>query len=285
MKKNLLVLLIGSIGVISIAAFTVSNSSTAHSYGMTQYTNSPPDGTGDCKGCHNSASPTAVVHFSATPAFGTGNTYVPGVVYTLSYNVTGWAYFGFDLEMINGTTATSTDAGTFGAALTNCQVVPKSGSVPTNVEHGPTAAIATANSATWKWTAPASGKVYLYSVALGIPGKSGSQANGSTVQYNLTLSPSPAGVTENTSNVSDVKMFPNPATDNVRLTYSLEKRSTVSVKLYDLQGRMVADLLNETLEAGEQGFDAALPSSLGKGIYTVNLSVDGIPTIKKLMIK
>ncbi len=279
MKKNLLILLIGSAAVFSIAAISVSRST-----GMSQYTNSPPDGPGDCTGCHGHTTPTAVVHFSATPAFGTGNTFIPGVVYTLSYNVTGWAYFGFDLEIINGQTSTSTDGGTFGAAVSNCQVL-KSTGTPTNVTHGPSSGIATANSATWKWTAPATGKAYLYSVGLGVPGKSGSQASGNMVQYNLVLSPSPAGVAENVNAVSDLNVFPNPVTDNLHLTYTLSKRSVVSVKLYDLEGRMAADLLNETLEAGEQSFNASLPSSLGKGIYTLSLNVDGIPTVKKLMVK
>jgi hypothetical protein len=280
MKKNLFLLLVGSAAVFSIAAVSM-----VHASGMSQYTNSPADTPGDCTSCHGGASATPVAHFTATPAFGTGNTYMPNVVYTLSYNVTGYSQWGFDLELLNGNVCASTDAGTMGAAVSNCQILAatnicKGSGSTKNVTHNNT--LATASKATWKWTAPASGSVYMYSTAIG---SNGGQNPSKQVALAMVLNPSPLGIAENAGNTSDLKLFPNPASENLHLTYTLDKQSSVSIKLYDLEGRKVADLLNENLEAGEQSFDAALPSTLGKGIYNLNLSVDGVVTIKKLMIK
>jgi hypothetical protein len=284
MKKPLIIL-ISFIAFISVSAVSV----VVHSTGISQYTNSPPDGLGDClaSGCHGGGTVAPVVIFKATPAFGTGNTYIPGVVYTLSYQVTGYSTFGFDLEILNGSTSSATDAGTWGAAVSNCQVIAATnyttgvGSTK-NVTHNK--AIPSTSTATWKWTAPASGAVYIYSVGLGTP-SAGGQNPSNLKQMNVILYPSPASIAEQSNLTTDFKLFPNPTSDNIHLTYSLNKRSDVSIVLYDMEGRMVANLLTQNQDSGEQNFDAYIPAYVGKGIYTVVMSVDKMPTVKKLMIK
>ncbi|MFI5150663.1 MAG: T9SS type A sorting domain-containing protein [Bacteroidia bacterium] len=283
MKKTSLLFLLGTGVILCFGA-----ASLIQSGGMTQYTNSPEDTPGDCTGCHSGGSATPVVHFSSVPAFGSGMTYMPGITYTISYNVTGYPYFGFDLEMLSTNTTAGVDKGTFGTAVANCKIVAATNlatgtGATTNVEH--MAAIPTASSASWKWTAPASGNVYVYSTALGAPVSSGSQSNCKMVQFNTIIYPSPTAVIENAAKAFNLNVFPNPATDNLHLTYSLNKRSAVLIQLYDLQGKMVADLFNQTLEQGDQDLNLPVPSSVSKGVYTLQLSVDGVPSVKKIVIQ
>jgi hypothetical protein len=282
MKKSTIItsiVCLTSIVILCTSAAIKSNGS------IVDYTQSPIDGAGDCSGCHRPpASTVPVVHFSSVPAFGAGNTYMPNTTYTISLNLTGYPAFGFDLEIVNSQSATSTaDGGTFVSAVSNCKFTASTGPTsPTNVTH--TFTIPTNSSASFKWKSPASGPVYLYSSVLGV-NQDGGQSGDRCVAYNLTLNASPLGVKEaETSNVN-LNVFPNPASSDLHLRYTLEKQSQVSIKIYDLTGKMAAELLNETLPAGEQTFDSYVPSNLSKGIYTLNLTVDGTPVIKKLVIR
>jgi hypothetical protein len=279
MKKKRLFTLLGiATAGMSISAFTLLSSNGSQTF----ITGSPADGgtsAGTCGSCHAGGSATPVVHFSASPAFGSGNTYMPGVTYTVSMNVTGYPDFGFDLEMLNGQTASSVDGGTVGPAVSKTRVTT---GPPTNISHSST--IATASSGTWKWKAPASGNVYVYASCLGANGN-GSTSGDKYVAFTQTLVPSPTAVINIQESNTLFTFFPNPASDNIHLNYSLEKSSKVTISIYDMNGRLASTLLDQNQEQGEQSFDAALPSGLAKGIYTLNLMVDGQPTVKKLMIK
>ncbi|HXC03100.1 MAG TPA: choice-of-anchor V domain-containing protein [Bacteroidia bacterium] len=278
MKKSKLFITLGIVAAgLSISAFTL-----VHASGMSQYTDSPPDGPGDCSGCHSGGSAIPVVSFTASPAFGSGTTYMPGVTYTISLKVTGYPDFGFDLEMLNGNTATSVDAGTFSTPGSKVQIIPASGGVPTNMTHS--SRIASTGAATWVWKAPASGKVYVYAACLGANGD-GSTGGDKTLPVTYIISPSPTAVQSLSENNTAFSFFPNPASDQIHLTYSLDKMSKVNICIYDLNGKLAATLLDQNQEQGQQSFDASLPAGLTKGVYTLNLTVDGQATAKKLLIR
>ncbi len=283
MKKRNVVLLLAGIIAISVSSFTIISSKFKSANGSkVAYTNSPHDGAGDCTSCHNGGSVTPVINFTATPAFGAGNTYVPGTMYTLTYQVTGYPKFGFDIELNAGNLTSSMGAGT-NVAVTNCKVTanPYNSGYPANVSH--TAPILSSGVATWHWTAPASGTVYLYSVGVGANGNN-SDSGDKMGQYNLVLTPSgTTGVAEESANLLDVKLFPNPVVDNIHLTYGLSKRSAVSIELMDIRGQLIETLLNKTQDAGEQSFDKMI--SLSKGIYMINMSVEGKKVSKKLIVE
>jgi hypothetical protein len=277
MKKRTLGLLVFVATTLAISAYTLVNSNGT----QIGYTLSPPDGPGDCSSCHGGGSAIPVVSFSASPAFGPGNTYVPGTVYTLSYAVTGYPYFGFDLEMINGQLAASKDAGSGWTNVSGCRITP-TGTYPTNISHS--SPIASGSAGTWKWTAPASGNVYVYSSALGV-NHDGGQNGDKVASYTLTLAPFAAGIGEQASNLNNLNLFPNPASGMIHLSYTLDKTSSVTVQVLDLSGKRVTELFNQHVAAGEQKFDANLPSELSKGVYLVSLSVNGIQSVKRLVIQ
>jgi hypothetical protein len=284
MRKQNFILLIAGVIVMAISSFTVLTGKYRSANGSkVAYTNSPHDGPGDCTSCHGGGSATPTINLTASPAFGSGNTYVPGTTYTLTYKVSGYSKFGFDIELNDGNTASSMGAGT-NVAVSNCKVTanPYNAGYPANVSH--TAPIPSSGSATWNWTAPTNGAtVYVYSVGVGANGNN-SDSGDHMAQYNLVLTPSSTtNITEKSGNDFNVKLFPNPATDRIRLTYYLPATSVVSIAIYDVKGQLVESILNKIQEEGEQTIDKNL--SLNKGLYSMSLTIDGKKTIRKLIVE
>ena len=276
-KKFILPILLGT-GIIVASAFTIVDSS-----GIAYYTNSPSDGA-NCSSCHSGGSTTPTASITASPAFGgsgTALTYVAGTTYTLSVIESGYSYYGFDLEIMNSNSASATtDAGTMTAL--NTTYCKNNGTGPTNVTHKKVIPVAT--NATIKWVAPASGTAYLYASVLGV-NDNGSTSGDKVKSFAYVLTPvSTTGVATHQSNETNLTLFPNPATDNVRVTYTLKERGNVSIKLYNLNGEFVGDLINETQDIGIQNNDARLPAGLAKGIYMVRLNVNGQLSTQKLMV-
>ena len=284
MKKRTIIFLLAIVLTISISGFTIISNKMKSSNGTkVAYTNSPHDGTGDCTSCHGGGTVTPVITISSTPLFGAGNTYVPGTIYTMSYKVTGYPKFGFDIELNDGDLTTSMGAGT-NVALTNCYVTPNpySAGYPANLSH--TAPIFSTDDATWQWTAPASGTVYIYSVGLGVNG-TGSTSGDKMAQKNLILTPTTStGIDNNTNDQFNLVVYPNPATENIHLKYFLMKSSKVTIQIINIKGQVIETLLNEKQNAGEQNLNSNI-SNLSKGLYTINLTVEGLLTVKKLVVQ
>ncbi len=79
--------------------------------------------------------------------------------------------------------------------------------------------------------------------------------------------------------------YPNPFNPTTTIPFDLPKRDKVILKVYDLLGRMIFTLINETLEAGyhEVQFDG---SQLVSGIYFYRLEFDGqIKNRQMLLVK
>ena len=77
--------------------------------------------------------------------------------------------------------------------------------------------------------------------------------------------------------------YPNPFNPSTNIQFTIPSASTVSLVVYDILGREVAELVNETLEAGyhTKRFDG---SALASGIYVYKLSVNGASVIKKMLL-
>jgi len=277
-RKVFLPLISGAI-IIFLSAATVIESAGTYSW-----TGSPIDGGpgtgGQCSACHNGgASGVPTLSLSASPAFGgsgTNLTYSASTTYTITVSPIGnYAVYGFNCEIINSQSSTSTaNFGTWGTAVSsNCRIYAPSGIYPSCASHN---AVST-TPWSFKWTAPASGTGFIYADVNGCNhngATSGDQVSG-VFSYTLTAASSGAGIEMHQSNVVNLTVFPNPASDNIRISYSLKERGTVSVKLYNLNGDLVADLLNETQEVGMQNTNTHLPSGLAKGLYMLKLSLNG----------
>ncbi|HMU42885.1 MAG TPA: T9SS type A sorting domain-containing protein [Ignavibacteriaceae bacterium] len=70
--------------------------------------------------------------------------------------------------------------------------------------------------------------------------------------------------------------YPNPFNPSTTISFSIPERSFVTLKVYDILGREIANLVNEELKAGsfEKTFDASTLSS-GVYIYRITAMKDG----------
>lgn len=84
--------------------------------------------------------------------------------------------------------------------------------------------------------------------------------------------------------------FPNPFNPTTRISFSLPMFAKVTVKVYDIMGREVRELVNENMNAGSFMIDFN-GSDLASGVYFIRLTADGIKgmrfadTKKMLLVK
>ncbi|MCZ7610203.1 MAG: T9SS type A sorting domain-containing protein [Ignavibacterium sp.] len=79
--------------------------------------------------------------------------------------------------------------------------------------------------------------------------------------------------------------YPNPFNPSTKISFGLPERSNVVLKIFNALGQQVAELVNESLEAGTYlyNFDA---SAFTSGIYFYSLQTDaGVVTKKMTLIK
>jgi hypothetical protein len=77
--------------------------------------------------------------------------------------------------------------------------------------------------------------------------------------------------------------YPNPFNPSTRITYSIPARSNVSLKIFDLLGSEVSELVNGEIEAGnyEVEFNAA---NLPSGVYFYQLQAGEFISTKKMIL-
>ncbi len=97
------------------------------------------------------------------------------------------------------------------------------------------------------------------------PGNIGETRNPLRVYFYPVDSILPVGETAEISPLAElVNIFPNPSRGVINIEYTLSRRSRVKISLFDITGRMVDNLLNRILDAGNHRliFRLDLPSGL-----------------------
>jgi hypothetical protein len=75
---------------------------------------------------------------------------------------------------------------------------------------------------------------------------------------------------------------PNPVTRSTSIAFALSRGGAVSLKVYDLEGRVVATLLDRTLEPGRHA-TAWNAGGEPSGVYWCRLVADGVTVSRKLV--
>ena len=94
------------------------------------------------------------------------------------------------------------------------------------------------------------------------------------------------GIVNNTNNIPAVyklsQNYPNPFNPVTKIKYDIPKKGFVSLKIYDVLGKMVKELVNEIKSQGYYvvDFDA---SGLSSGIYFYRLECNGFIETKKMI--
>ena len=77
--------------------------------------------------------------------------------------------------------------------------------------------------------------------------------------------------------------YPNPFNPVTNIKFSVPKAGLVTLKIYDISGREVAELVNRNLSAGTFNYDFDA-SHLSSGVYFYRISAEGFTDVKKMML-
>lgn len=98
----------------------------------------------------------------------------------------------------------------------------------------------------------------------------------------INIAGAPASVNE-VAELTGVKMFPNPANNNVALSLNLEQSEAVSIRISDAAGKVVYATV-ESMAAGQQNMDINL-NDIETGIYMVEVVAGNKVAVEKLIIR
>ena len=86
-------------------------------------------------------------------------------------------------------------------------------------------------------------------------------------EFSFTVTVENAGIEEN-SIISSLTMFPNPANENVQLTFNSKENSTVTIQVVDFAGKIVSQNTNFIIDAGKNTISLET-TNLESGLYNV----------------
>ena len=95
------------------------------------------------------------------------------------------------------------------------------------------------------------------------------------------LSAAPVSVNELSSNFN-MTIFPNPVSSQSTISFSLNKASRINIEVLDIQGRVIAVLVDEILGANKHSY--TFNKKLESGVYLLKSSVNGVIYTEKIEI-
>lgn len=235
----------------------------------------PADNGNTCAtaGCHASTPQNASNLFAVgVPAAG----YNPGQTYLVQVNFSGTGNKGFQIspqtvagalqgELINMTTSGSSGTQTVGAGKYVTHTSPQSSA---------------SGSWTFQWRAPQAGTGAVTFYGAFVNGRNtGLRLSQQVVQENLAASVADNGKLKN------FRIYPNPVTDKVTISYTLDRSEKVNIKAFDIMGRQSLLLLNSTEEAGEHQHIFEVKQALSAGVYFISVEAGSKRFSQKMLVK
>lgn len=93
-----------------------------------------------------------------------------------------------------------------------------------------------------------------------------------------------SGIATHTSSLNSLAVYPNPASNNANLEFSVAHKGNVVIKVYNVTGQMVAQLTNQDYAAGK--FNISLNLEKYKaGIYMINMTTAEGTSTQKLIVQ
>ncbi len=285
MKLNSFALLV----ITTVIGFMVADS--YNNVGYTNPTGAPAAACGSIghpatcaqSGCHVGGTNTIQTGWitSTIPVSG----YVPGTTYTITATATsaGISTFGFEISSEN---SVGLKKGTLIITNTGTTKLIGSGVYITHTSGGISG---TANSHTWSfnWTAPAAatGNVTFFGsflLANGNTTQTGDETNKSSLLVHEDMT---TGITDNSIAASVISVYPNPVSKSFNVSYRVARESKVEVKLYDVQGRMIAPLMSEIKTPGDYQNSFKIPFNLNSGVCFLEIATETSNTVKKILVQ
>ncbi|MFH0894350.1 MAG: T9SS type A sorting domain-containing protein, partial [Bacteroidota bacterium] len=95
------------------------------------------------------------------------------------------------------------------------------------------------------------------------------------------LCPSGVGVTENSNDMNQISVFPNPVTNNVTLMFADKITNKIKVNICNIVGEIISTVEKGNLATNTLQLDM---SSFANGIYYLNIQTDKISVTKKVVL-
>lgn len=134
----------------------------------------------------------------------------------------------------------------------------------------------TATGATTSYTFPAEGT---FSVKLTV-----FNATGCSVTKDSTMTVTANGIKDVLASNISLNVYPNPFNTSTTLTYTLQNKANVVIRLTDITGKQVAILSQAVQTSGEYTHTInANDHNLKAGVYFVNIQIDGAATTRKIV--
>ncbi len=97
----------------------------------------------------------------------------------------------------------------------------------------------------------------------------------------------PIGITQTTHEIPKQYLlsqnYPNPFNPVTNIRFSVPKTSVVSLKIFDITGREVAELINQTMGAGTYNYDFNA-SHLSSGVYFYRMTAGDFTEVRKMVL-
>ncbi|MFN3530304.1 MAG: choice-of-anchor V domain-containing protein [Bacteroidia bacterium] len=238
------------------------------------HTGSPGDNGLTCarSGCHASTATTGTnLFFVGVPAAG----YNPGQTYLVQVNFSGTGNKGFQISPQNqagalqGQLINTTNSGTNGTQTVGTKYV-----THTLAQSGAT------GSWTFQWRAPNAGTGPVTFYGAFVNGRN----NGLRLEQ-ATIQENPAASVAENSRLKNFKIYPNPVTEKMTISYQLERNETVNIRVFDITGRESLVLLQQKMEAGEHVHQFDVREQLRAGVYFVTVEAGNRTLSQKMLVR
>ncbi len=77
---------------------------------------------------------------------------------------------------------------------------------------------------------------------------------------------------------------PNPFSNNTMIDFDLEENTNVELSLYDIEGRLVKDIVNRKMNKGHQQIQLKINKNINAGSYFIKLNTKNGVAIRKIII-
>jgi hypothetical protein len=242
-------------------------------------------GENNCTNCHNTYAVNSGAGSITITSTMTNWEYVPGQTYQISVTVaqTGKSLFGLGFEALlpSGANAGTLTAGT-GTTIKNATV---SGNSRRNIVHQLNGGASSgSHTFTFNWVAPTTnvGAITFYAAGNACNGN-GADTGDYVYKTSQVVNPAAVGISEETMTPFSFSFYPNPATENITVNYSLEQSAKVSYTIYDLTGKQVqTESANRFPGAQQQNIDV---NHLQAGTYLISMNANGNVITKRFIKK
>ena len=243
-------------------------------------TGSPGDGA-TCVSCHTGSSVVSQIGWITSNIPGTG--YVPNTTYSITASIPtqpGKTKFGFQ---VSPQSPTGTKLGTL-ISTSSATQLQGSGKY---IAHTSFVSIGGGNSKSWsfQWTAPAvgTGTVTFYG-AFNVTNSSATSAGDIIFTSKLVVPENTtSGIAAYDSPDKKINVFPTLVQSDLSIAYSLEKNAQVDIKIIDMNGRIVKQIISEKQSAGDYSLSVNC-SGLSNGYYFVHSLINNKAGIEKIIL-